>query len=330
VDDTFQVYIENRDEQAYTVFINAELNNMQTDVALPYERTVEANETVLAFIVSRIDAGQPSNFQLYYKWRPATKQSRSCVEDVFCIHTKMIDDSLYFSLENKQFVPISVMFYPDKFENLATDASMPMLKTYGGSRTTPMFTAWLIDPQSRWRQGYRYDWQYGIVGAQHNDAYAYALPYERGKKYIMSQGPNGQSTHQGKNAYDWDMPEGTVVRAARDGFVITVIEKHTVGGKSKDMWGKANIVEIIHPDGTMGRYTHLAPHGVLVELGDRVRRNDKIALAGNTGYSKGPHLHFEVLRLTKELKFESIPLKFQISPKKITQLKEGDRYVAFE
>ena len=330
VADHFEVYVENRDSLAYTVIINAELNNMQADVTLPYEGRIEAHQTMPAFTVSRIDPTRPSNFQLDYKWRRAVKASSSCVEDIFCIHTKMIGDSLHFFLENKQFVPITVRFFGEKFHNLATDTPLPLVKTYGGNRTTNMFTAWLVDPSSPWSQGYRYNWQFGIADAKHNDDYAYALPYERGKKYVMSQGPNGQGSHQGKNAYDWDMPKGAVVRAAREGVVIRVIEEHTVGGKSEELRDRANIIDIMHLDGTMGRYTHLAPQGALVELGDRVKRNDKIALSGNTGYSKGPHLHFEVLRLTNDLKFESIPLQFQVSPKKVTRIEEGDRYAAFE
>jgi murein DD-endopeptidase MepM/ murein hydrolase activator NlpD len=40
------------------------------------------------------------------------------------------------------------------------------------------------------------------------------------------------------------------------------------------------------------RYGHLSE--VLVKLGDRVKRGEKVAGVGNTGKSTGPHLHYEV------------------------------------
>ena len=41
------------------------------------------------------------------------------------------------------------------------------------------------------------------------------------------------------------------------------------------------------------RYAHCSK--VLVRVGQRVRRNDEIALVGNTGIATGPHLHYEVI-----------------------------------
>jgi hypothetical protein len=49
-----------------------------------------------------------------------------------------------------------------------------------------------------------------------------------------------------------------------------------------------------HGDGYRTLYAHAS--ALLVEQGDRIRRNEVIGLTGSTGQSTAPHLHFEVLR----------------------------------
>lgn len=57
--------------------------------------------------------------------------------------------------------------------------------------------------------------------------------------------------------------------------------------------GYGNVVYIDHGDGIQTRYAHASK--VLVKVGDKVAKGETVILAGNTGGSRGPHLHFEVL-----------------------------------
>jgi murein DD-endopeptidase MepM/ murein hydrolase activator NlpD len=56
--------------------------------------------------------------------------------------------------------------------------------------------------------------------------------------------------------------------------------------------GYGNMVEIRHPDGSMTRYAHM--NAIHVRNGQNVSQGDQLGEMGSTGYSTGPHLHFEV------------------------------------
>lgn len=81
---------------------------------------------------------------------------------------------------------------------------------------------------------------------------------------------------------DIPMPEGTPVRAAAEGTVIFAGEQRG--------YGKVVIVE--HADGYTTRYAHNSR--LLVEEGEQVGENAQLAESGSTGWTTGPHLHFEV------------------------------------
>ncbi|GEM_PF-5465966 len=59
-----------------------------------------------------------------------------------------------------------------------------------------------------------------------------------------------------------------------------------------DEGGYGQLIEIEHPDGSMTRYGH--NNRILVRRGEQVEQGQQIAEMGNTGYSTGPHLHFEI------------------------------------
>ena len=77
-------------------------------------------------------------------------------------------------------------------------------------------------------------------------------------------------------------PIGTPILAAASGEVISA------GWVS----GYGNQVKIRHLDNSVTVYAH--NHRNLVSLGQKVNQGEQIAEIGNTGYSTGPHLHFEI------------------------------------
>jgi hypothetical protein len=125
----------------------------------------------------------------------------------------------------------------------------------------------------------------------------YVLPYEVGTGHEMAHGncTSIGTSHQAggtrQYAYDFDMPIGTVLVAARAGQVAAVRQSNMDGTRIP---GEENFVIITHDDGTHGRYFHIAENGSMVVVGQVVGQGDPIALSGDTGESTGPHLHFVV------------------------------------
>ena len=57
-------------------------------------------------------------------------------------------------------------------------------------------------------------------------------------------------------------------------------------------WVHGKILVISHGFGMTTRYSHLSK--VMVRVGQKVKRGDKVAEVGMTGRTTGPHLHYEV------------------------------------
>lgn len=162
----------------------------------------------------------------------------------------------------------------------------------------------------------QYTWTLGDFNAAQSPDAVYRLPYRDGTTFRIGQSPGGPiTTHTSPDsqfAVDIPMPEGTPVLAAREGTVIYTEANQVYGAQVPDMMGKANEVRIQHIDGTFAVYAHLSHGGVYVYPGQRVAAGQQIGLAGSTGYSSGPHLHFAVQTVRKTYdKIETVSLPFQ-------------------
>jgi murein DD-endopeptidase MepM/ murein hydrolase activator NlpD len=144
----------------------------------------------------------------------------------------------------------------------------------------------------------------------------YALPMDENSNWQIGQGFHGGFSHtdeQNLYAVDLVVPTGTPVLAARDGVVMQVESAFDRAGLNRQKYAvRANVVRILHDDGTMAVYAHLQENAVYVRVGERVGVGQQIALSGNTGYSSGPHLHFCV-QLNTGMRLVSIPFRMVTS-----------------
>lgn len=107
--------------------------------------------------------------------------------------------------------------------------------------------------------------------------------------YGRRKDPFGKQGGHHHNGYDYAVKIGTPVFATREGIIVKT-------GYTK-IYG--NHVIIKHANGYESLYGHLST--ILLEKGNKVRRDSKIALSGNSGASTGPHLHFEVRQFGKAI-----------------------------
>lgn len=124
-----------------------------------------------------------------------------------------------------------------------------------------------------------------------------AAPFAAGESHVVTQGNDGTFSHQDIFAWDFNMDIGTPVVAVAAGRVIFIVEDepNNLAGAEADPDTPANLVFIDHGDGLQSSYAHLDFSGVKPVAGQFVAPGQCIALSGNSGFSTGPHLHYEVL-----------------------------------
>lgn len=88
---------------------------------------------------------------------------------------------------------------------------------------------------------------------------------------------------------DYKALVGTPVYAPADG-IVEVVERRSGSGK---------FIRVGHNFGFQTSYSHLNKY--FVKKGEYVHKGQKIAESGNTGQSTGPHLHYELLYLSKAI-----------------------------
>jgi murein DD-endopeptidase MepM/ murein hydrolase activator NlpD len=160
----------------------------------------------------------------------------------------------------------------------------------------------------------RYAWRVALGSPQavHSPPSPYRVPFGVGSTYLVSQAYPSRITHitpDSHYAIDIALPDGTPVYSAREGTVINARHDFFRGAAAAVMLDQANVIEILHDDGTIALYAHLHWDSIRVRIGQHVVRGQYIANSGNTGFTSGPHLHFAVIR-NAGVANVSIPIQF--------------------
>jgi murein DD-endopeptidase MepM/ murein hydrolase activator NlpD len=161
----------------------------------------------------------------------------------------------------------------------------------------------------------------------------YILPFSPGQKCMVMQGNCSPAkspwTHFGKlkYAYDFAMPIGTPIVAARSGTVLFVRDEFTDNDHGKN---QGNAIVLLQEDGTYSLYAHITNRGSRVKVGQIIKQGDTIAVSGNSGESPAPHLHFQVNACGDFTKCESLPVTFRNASPDSRRLDQGSEYDAIK
>lgn len=170
-------------------------------------------------------------------------------------------------------------------------------------------------------------WQTGAYPINGSDQWRWVMPidYKRadmwGVRYVCAPGVEcdefGAGKHEGVDYVPsqaaWKNQAQGFVLAAADGEVVYArigcpqtnnYGKNGTRRMCSDGWGNHVVVKhgkvkmnrkgVLEETTLYSRYAHMAPGGITVNIGDKVKAGQRLGRMGNSGSSNVPHLHFEV------------------------------------
>jgi murein DD-endopeptidase MepM/ murein hydrolase activator NlpD len=241
------------------------------------------------------------------------------------------DEGVALIANNNCFCPAEVAVRLLMPEGHETEEPQGVRRVLPARRETVLMQLSSQDPQLAAVVGYEYRAVLGEPLVKHDDSQIYRAPFALARTFRVTQAYPATFTHGdagNRHAVDVEMPVGTQIYAARAGTVIEVASRNFEGGASTKNLTKANIVRVLHADGTMALYGHLNWDSIRVRPGQIVKRGQYIADSGNTGFTTGPHLHFVVQR-NAGLQLESLPVVFAGPAGKTVTPATGDSLTAY-
>jgi murein DD-endopeptidase MepM/ murein hydrolase activator NlpD len=219
--------------------------------------------------------------------------------------------------------PITVRVEKKDWTNCKSTRTPPFTELVRAAGSRHIFSSQPEQPGKAWRCHVTTTWIRGDPSLDHVERCAFTLPFAPRGTSTVIQGFDGEPTHKGerRHAFDFALPEGTPVLAAREGVVDYVLDDARDGERPE-----GNEVLILHADGSHSGYAHLQRGSVVVRRGDTVARGAVIARSGRTSSLPiAAHVHFEVFAWQSDRRL-SVPFDLKLPDGSCHAPVQGDRF----
>lgn len=208
--------------------------------------------------------------------------------------------------------PIEVEINWNLHDNVVAEPDLPHRFVVDHGESEILFNVKGLQKTSSEHYILEYKYVIGAPIEQYTNNFFYKPPIAPNSQFIITQGFGGKFSHSDEQNYyaiDIDMPIDTPIFAARGGVVLEMDDDYFGNGTEESYANKANKIRILHDDGSMAIYAHLATEKSLVSTGAIVKIGQLIGFSGNTGLTTGPHLHFAI-QINRGMQLISTPFKF--------------------
>lgn len=213
---------------------------------------------------------------------------------------------------NSSLVPMVVHVEIESQENLQLEPSGTVQTILPPGQSKTLISATPLSKDLPWSKEFHSQFCPGNPTQEPDASVRYRIPYPGNVPRMVVSGPGSWPNHRALHhwGFDFELPIGTEVHAARGGLVFDLESRHQLGGPARWLYSLSNFVFVLHEDGTHAAYHHLRYGGVAVKVGDRIQTGDLLGYSGQTGLAPEPHLHFSVYRARADGFCESIPIRF--------------------